>query len=153
MPGCCATTWANRSSTKETRRRAKARHRVVATGLGEEPQRLRREVVVLLVERVPTGVGERELPGRPATPPHHHVARVAGLDVTLLDQLVEVPADRSRGQVQPLREGRRGGRPVDQDGPGDALAGRPVRGRCDVLVHFHNTSVTLMVHPFQPRVP
>ena len=59
--------------------------RVVAAGLGEEPQRLDGEVVVLLVEAVAPVLGEREHLGRAAAAAVRLGARLAGLDGALLD--------------------------------------------------------------------
>ena len=90
--------------------------------------------------------------GSPAAA-HGLEPRLAGLHDAVLEQLLEVATYGGRGQVEALRESRRRGRSVDQDRPGDTFAGRPVRGRLRVLVHFHNTSVTLMPEHIQPRLP
>ena len=96
-------------------------------------------------------VSANNLAGRPR-PRTRLEPRLAGLHDAVLEQLVEVAAYGGRGQVEPLGESRRRGRSVDQDRPGDTLAGRLVRGRLHVLVHFHNTSVPLMPEHIQPRV-
>ncbi len=83
---------------------------LVAAGLGQEPQRLYGEVVVLLVEGVAPGVGEREDLGRAAAAAVAVDLLVARLDGALLDQVVEVAANGGRRQVQPRGEvGGRGG--------------------------------------------
>ncbi len=70
--------------------------RLLATGLGEEPQRLRGQVVVLLVEPVTTGLGQREELGRAATAARAVDPRLTGFHGTVGHQVVEVPADRGR---------------------------------------------------------
>ena len=58
--------------------------------------------------------------------------------------MVEVPADRGRGQRQPLREdGRRAGAELEQR-LGHALS----RGGVDGLVDFHNIIVSLLLGRF-----
>ena len=99
---------------------------VVAPGLGQEPERLDGEVVVLLVEAVATRLGQREDLGRPAAAAGGLAARLARLDGALLEQLVEVAAYGGRGEVEPLGEGRGGRGSVDEDRPGDALTRRLV---------------------------
>ena len=80
---------------------------LVTARLGDEPQRGGRQVVVRLVERVPAGVGEREDLGRTAAAARAVDSLLVGLDQAVVEQVVEVPADRRRGQVEPLRERRR----------------------------------------------
>ena len=112
--------------------------RVLATGLGDEAQRLDGQVVVLLVEALAAVLGEREDLGRTASATARGGPRLARLDRALLDQLVEVAAHGGGCEVEPLAErGRRGG-PVLEDRPGDALARRVVS------LEYHNTSVPLM---------
>ena len=132
--------------------------RVVAGGLRQEAEGLRREVVVLLVEAVATGLGQREDPSRSAPPPAGLRLRLLRLDGALGGQVVEVPAYGGRGQAQPL--GQVGGRAgtVLEDRPGHPLAGRRVlRVRCLGTLRgrdaeFHNTSVTLLPGAIQVRV-
>ncbi len=98
-------------------------HGGVPAGLLQEPQRLDGEVVVLLVEPVAARVGDREDLGRPAAAPGAVDPRLAGLDRTLGQHLVEVATDGGRGQLQTLREdGRRAGAELEQR-PGHPLAG------------------------------
>ena len=125
----------------------------IAPGLGQEPERLGREVVVLLVEAVATRLGQREELRRPATAADGLAARLTGLDGTVLDQLVEVAPDGCGGEVEPIGEGRGGGGAVDEDRPSDALARRLVVPGDRGLVEFHNTSVPLMKVTLQARSP
>ena len=111
---------------------------LLAAGLVQEPERLDREVVVLLVEALAPALGEREHLGRAAAAAVRLGARLARLDRAVLDQLVEVAAYGGGRQVQPLAERGRGGRSVDEDRPGHALPRRLV------LLEYHNTSVPLM---------
>ena len=124
----------------------------LAAGLGQEPQRLRRQVVVLLVEVVAPGLGQGEQLGGPAAPPGGGGARLARLEHALLEEVVEVAAYGGRGQVEPLGESGGGRGPVDQDRAHDSLARRLVAGRHELaLVEFHNISVPLLLRPLQVR--
>ena len=139
-------------------------HRGVAAGLGEEPQGLDGEVVVLLVELVAPGAGQGEgLGWSSATSGAVHPGR-SGLDGTLLDHVVEVTTHRCRCQVEPLRErGRRAGsvledrasHPVTRGGIADlGPRGGPRRNaHIPGSVEFHNIIVALMVGVFQLRPP
>ena len=124
--GCSARIRSNLSSDERHPTGREFPDGVVAAGLGQEPQRLGGEVVVLLVEAVAAGLGQREDLGRPAAAAGGLAARLARLDGALLEQLVEVAADGGRGQVEPLGERRRGGGSVDEDRPGDPLTRRLV---------------------------
>ena len=124
---------------------------VVAAGLGQVAERLDREVVVLLVEVLATGLGDREDLGRSAAAAGRRRARLARLERALGEQLVEVTAYGGRGQVEPLREVGRGRRTADQDRPDDALTRRLVARRQGPL-EFHNTSVPLLPWALQVRV-
>jgi hypothetical protein len=128
-------------------------HRVVATRLGQEPQRLRGEVVVLLVELVATCLSEHELASRtpPSTLAVHRA--IAALDHRKFAEMVEVPAYGGCSQLQTLRQFGCRGRAVLQDRPRDPVTGRSVaRGRLiRSLVQLHKPSVTLLRLPFQQR--
>ena len=126
-------------------------HRVLAAGFGQEPQGLNREVVVLLVETLSPVLGQSEQFGWTPTTSRRVVPRLSSLDVTLLDELIQVPTYGGRGELEPLREGRGGGRSLHEDRPNDALPRCLVSAPGSVLVEFHNTSVPLMVQPFQVR--
>ena len=137
-----------------TRRRAELLHGVVAAGLGEEPQRLGGQVVVLLGEVVAADLGQPERARRSPAATMGDGALLDRLDGPELEQVVQVSADRGRCQIEPLRKvGRRGG-PVLHDGAGHALARRgvPERGSLRRSDDFHNTSVTLMPRPVQVRM-
>ena len=118
---------------------------LVAAGLAQEPERLDREVVVLLVEAFTPALGEREHLRRAAPAAVRLLSRLAGLDGTLGDQLVEVAAHGGRRQVQPRAERGRGGRSVDKDRPGHAVPRRLV------VLEYHNASVPLMEAALQGR--
>ncbi len=75
--GWAAAVVSKRSSMNATRRSAKSRTALVATGLGQEAQRLHGEVVVLLVEAVAPALGEREHLGRATSTTAPAGARVA----------------------------------------------------------------------------
>ena len=127
-----------------TRRRANAGDRGVAAGLGEEPERLDGQVVVLLVERVAAGLGDREDLGGTAAAAGAVDARLAGLDGALGEHVVEVAADGGGGEVQPLARAR-------PPCSGRARASsRATRSRVGAsasaarVLHFHNTIVSLL---------
>lgn len=131
-------------------------HGLFAGHLGEEPQRLDRQVVVLLLEAVPTLVGEREELGRAASPTRGRGARLTLLHRLLLGQGVQVAPDRGRGEIEPLGQRRSGLRTVDKQRPSDPLAGALLAGLCGLqsaLVEFHNTIVTLFPQAIQRRQP
>ena len=99
------------------------RDRLLTAGFGDEPHRGGRQVVVRLVERVPAGVGQHE-DLRGATAATRAVdTLLAGFDQALVEQMVEVPADCRRGQLQALGEHRGAGRTVSQDRAGDPVPG------------------------------
>ena len=104
--------------------------RVVAARLGQEPERLQREVVVLLVEAVAAGVGDREHLGRPAPAATGAVGSgVARLDGHLGHQVVEMAAYGGGSQVEPGSQSRSGRGALLEDRPGHPLTGRlPRRG-------------------------
>ena len=120
---------------------------LVAAGLGQEAERLQGEVVVLLVEAVATGLGDREHLGRTATAPRRTVGaggtRVARLDGRLGHEVVEMAAYGGRRQVEPSGQRRRGRGPLLEDRPGHPLTGRLIG------LEFHNTSVPLLFWPFK----
>ena len=122
-------------------------HGLVTAGLVQEPERLDREVVVLLVEALAPALGEREHLRRASAAAVRLGARLARLDRAVLDQLVEMAAYGGGREVQPLAERRRGGRSFDEDRPGHAMPRRLV------LLEYHNTSVPLMRRALQGRSP
>ena len=94
--------------------------------LGEEAQDVGGEVVVVLLERVAAGLGERVDAGRAAAAAGggRTVGRLlAGLGVALGDQDVEVAADRGGGELQPRGEVGGGGRTVLEQRARDPGAG------------------------------
>jgi hypothetical protein len=117
---------------------------VVPAGLGQEAEGAEREIVVLLVEAVATGLGEGEDLRRAASAAVAVDAGLTGLDGTLGDHLVEVPADRGGRQLQPIGERGCGARTELEDRPGHPLTG----GGVD-LSDFHNTIVSLLGRPFK----
>ena len=125
---------------------------LVAAGLGEEAQGGDREVVVLLVEGVAAGLGEREDLRRAAAAAGAVDPALPRLDGAVLDQVVEVAAHRGGRQGQPRGEVGGAGRAVLEDRPGHALARGCVSAHGDRCREFHNTSVTLMPDRFQVRV-
>ncbi len=124
---------------------------LVAGGLGQEAQGLGGQVVVLLLEEVVTGGGEREDLGRATASAGASLvrARLAQLDQTVLEHVVEVATYGGRGQQQLLSEDRRAARTTLEDGPRDALARRRVGADVEGVVDFHNTSVPLLLRPLQ----
>ena len=82
---------------------------VLARGLGEEAQGVDGQVVVVLVERVATRLGEREHPGGAAPAAATADPLVAGLEGAVVDEVVEVTADGGRREVEPVGQLRRGG--------------------------------------------
>jgi hypothetical protein len=125
--------------------------RVVPAGLGQVAERLDREVVVLLVEVLAAGLGDREDLGRSAPTPRRRRTWLTGLQGAVRHEVVEVPAYGGRRQVEPDREVRRGRRSADQDRPDDTLPRRLVARRRGLL-EFHNTSVPLLPWALQVRV-
>ena len=114
-------------------------HRVVAHDLLQVSQGVHGQVVVALLEGVPTDLGEAEHLG--GTAPTASSDRTVGRQVTRLDgaveeQLVEVPAHRGTGQPQPGGQTGRGRGPVGQQGADKSLP------RAGCLHDFHNTIVT-----------
>ncbi len=118
-------------------------HGVRAAGLGEEPQRADREVVVGRLERVAPGVGHAVDACRPTA----SAGELAGglgavrrplprLDVPEGDEGVEVPADGGGGETESLGEGRSGLRAPLEEGSRDALGGAVLAGG-----RFHNVIV------------
>ena len=124
---------------------------LVAAGLRQVAERLHREVVVLLVEVLAPGLGDREELGRPASAAGRRRARLTRLERALGEQVVEVAAYGGGRQREPLREVGRGRRTADQDRPDDALTRRLVARRQGPL-EFHNTSVPLLPGGLQVRV-
>lgn len=94
-----------------------------ARALRDPAQRVGGELVVGLVEGVPSAVGEGEGPGRAATATGAVDALLAGLDDALRGQRVQMPSDGRLGQLQAKGELGRGGRTVVEDGAGDPVAG------------------------------
>jgi hypothetical protein len=125
-------------------------HGLVAAGLGEVAERLHGQVVVLLVEVVATGVGDREDLRRAPAPTVRRRPGVARLELPLGQEVLEMTAYGGGRQVEALGQ-RRGGRgPVHQDRPDDALTRRLVAGV--VPLEFHNTSVPLIPRSLQVRL-
>ena len=150
--------WSRRTFSKPSRDEGDAAvreltDRSLPTGLVEETQRLHGEVVVLLVEAVPAVLGQREQLGRTAAPARRPVARLARLDRTLVEELVEVAPHGRRGQLEPLGEAGRGRGAVVEDRPDDALTRRLVVCPLGGFLEFHNTSVPLIREPLQVRPP
>ena len=142
------------ASMNATRRVGELPDGVVAAGLGQEAQRLRGEVVVLLVEAVAAGLGQREDLGR--------AAAARGVPWLRGSRASTTPSSSSwsrwRRTAAGVRSSRsasagRGGRAVVEDRPGDALARRLVVRPGGGLGEFHNTSVPLMLGPVQVRRP
>ena len=94
--------------------------------LGEEPERAGGQVVVGVLEGAAARVGDREQLGRAAAAAAAVAPRVPGLDHAVGQQVVQVPADRGRGQAEPGAQPGRGDRPVLQDQPGDPGPGAPL---------------------------
>ncbi len=90
-------------------------HRRTSAIAFDEPQGLRRELVVLLVETFAAVIGQEELFGRASATSGLNAAQLTRLDGAFVEQLLKVPSDGCRGQVETLAEGRRGGRPVHQE--------------------------------------
>ena len=137
-------------------------HRVLPSRLGEKSQRVGREAVVpLLQERVVSGIGEGEHAGGPTTPTPAGWPGGAGLDQTLVEQGVQVPANGGVGESETLSNRRRRRRALQQDlddpvaGTARQLAGV---GRCrtrrgELAVGFHNTIVPKIAAERQPTTP
>ena len=138
-------------------RRSATRRRANSTTASSPPVSARKrsacdgEVVVLLVEGVAAGVGEREdLGGAARGRGCRRPAARAPRRRPSSSRCVEVAADGGRGQLEPLGQLGGGRRAVLQDGPRDPLAGRgvPVGRRSSRPHELHNASVTL--DPFSP---
>ena len=126
---------------------------LLALRLGHEPHGLDGEVVVLLVEAVAAGLGQREhLGGATATAGAVDLL-VARLHDGLADEVVEVTAHGGWGEVEQSREVRRGRGAVLQDRARHAVTrgSVPLGGRSRPG-EFHNDSVTLLRGPVQARV-
>lgn len=123
--------------------------RALASGLGNEPERLRRKVVVLLGEAFVAGLGEGECLGGSTASPSREGPLFARLDRALFKQLIEMAAHGRRSQLEPLGQGCGSGGSVVEDRPNDALTRRLVLH----LHEFHNISVPLMSRVIQARSP
>ena len=125
--GSAAATTPKRCSMNATRRVGELPDGGVAAGLVEEAQRLHGEVVVLLVEALAAGLGEREHLGRAAAAARGRGCAARGPR--------RVPSSSSWSRWRRTAAGVRSSRsasaaavdgPVDQDRPDDALARRLV---------------------------
>src|SRR5213078_5039520 len=79
-------------------------HGLVSAGLREVAQRLDGEVVVLLVEVVAARLRDREDLRRAAPPTRRGRPRVARLERSLAEAVVEVTAYGGRRELEPLGE-------------------------------------------------
>lgn len=119
----------------------------VATSLGEESQCVSGEVVIALIETIPAGFGHKEHFGRTATSAPPVDPLFPGLDLTVGQQLIQMPTNSRRSQPQPLGKFDCRGRAFFQNAFHDAFAGRRVlvnRRVIDPNV-FHNTIVPLII--------
>ena len=117
---------------------------LAATLLRDVAQRARGEVVVGLVEGVPSCCGHREQPRRPATAAGEGGPGLPLLDQAVGQQRVEMAADGGRREPEPLGERSRGRRAALEDDPRDPHPGAVLDGG------FHNTSVALFVADRKP---
>ena len=90
-------------------------HGLLALRLGEEPHGLHRQVVVLLVEAVAPGLGEREDLRGPAASAGAVDLLVARLHDSLVGEVVEVTAYGGGGEVEPAGQVGGGGGAVLED--------------------------------------
>jgi hypothetical protein len=121
--------------------------RLVSPAVAEEAQRLRGEVVVLVLELVAARLREAERAGRAATAAGaRQRALLDRLESAGLDQVVEVTANARRGQVQRTREirGRSGTLFGDQAEHARTRRGVPFRDDRRDPLELHNNSVTLI---------
>ena len=143
----------------------KVEHRVVAAGLGEEAQRAHGQVVVALLECVPTRIGHPEVAGGSAAAASArrgaHERLGAWLDVPIGRQVVEMAAHSGGGQSERLGELSSAGRAAFEQHAHDTLAGGCLTMRVAACgprgrrVELHNTSVPLLptVHNRRGRDP
>ena len=111
-------------------------------GHSKEAQSLRRQVVVLLVEVVASGLGELEVAGGPAASAGAEDALLDRLDRSFLEQLLKMAAYGGRRQLESQRQICCCGRAVLKDRSGHARAGRRVGNSHSI--EFHNTIVALI---------
>lgn len=98
--------------------------RLAATGSARDPaHRVRRELVVSLVEGVPAAVRQSEGLGGTATTSRAVHPLSAGLHHSVTDQGVQVAAHGSLRQLKALRQLGRGGRAVIKDGTSHLVTG------------------------------
>ncbi len=92
-----------------------------------------------------TGIGQREALGRPPPPPRAVAALFPSDDQTVGERGVQVPADRRRGEPEPVGELGRGGRPELQQEPHHPITGALVSGiealQLSVTHGFHNAII------------
>ena len=98
-------------------------HGLLAGLLCEEPQRRGGYVVVVAVHADVTGLGQDVRTSRTSPAPADGVGGFVLLDAALLDQQVEVAADRGRGQPQAGGEGCRSERAILGDRLPDPVPG------------------------------
>ena len=95
------------------------RHRVLTAALGQEPQGGHGEIVVGLVEDVPTGFGDRIHPRRAATTTRrrgHEGGAFAGFQQAVGLQRIQMTTDPRGCHAEPLRQLRGGRGAVGQQG-------------------------------------
>ena len=128
---------------------------VVAADLAQLPHRGHGQIVVGVVELGPSCGGQPVPLGGTAPPVVLPRGRGVGLGVAAVDQRVEVPADASGGDAQPVAD-LAGGRGALEQQLDDGAAGVSVGGQRDALARaasrrprshclraeFHNTIVT-----------
>jgi len=114
--------------------------------LGQEPERARREVVIGVLERTATCVGDREHPGWPAPATIAVHPRGPAFNQSAVEQLIEVTPNGRRSQ--PERAAKRGSAHGArlQDQPGHAgtralLSASLLSAHASSTHVFHNTSV------------
>jgi hypothetical protein len=101
-----------------------------------------------MVEVVAAGLGERKDLRRATTSAGAVDTWLPSLDGAVLEQVVQVAADRGGSQVELLREGRGGARAELEEGSSHALPSGSVRAEA-VAVEFHNIIVSLLPDGFK----